>query len=60
MKISPKVRRISILCMWILVSVGTLVLLGFVDSRQDAAKCQGLFVTIDEAVDHDFVAENDK
>jgi len=59
MKISPKVRRISILSIWILVSVGVLVLLGFVDSRQEAAKCKGLFVTIDEAVDHDFVAEND-
>jgi cell division protein FtsQ len=59
MELKPKVKSILILSTWIITAVGMIVLLGFVNQRQEQLLCKQITVNIDESVSHDFIDNSD-
>jgi cell division protein FtsQ len=54
-----KIRKILFFCFWVLLASGTIILLGFVNEKQQARTCKQVLIDIHDEVDHEFVEESD-
>lgn len=55
MKLNPKIRRGLILSAWILASTGVVVLLGFVNQREEEMPCKGVAIRIIDQDEQTFI-----
>lgn len=59
MNLSPRFKKIVFSILVVIASGAFVALLGFVDQRQSALKCQGLTITIVNEDQHDFIDRNE-
>lgn len=59
MNITPRFKKVVFSILVVIASGAFLVLLGFVDQRQSALKCQGLKINIVNEDEHDFIDRNE-
>lgn len=59
MEIKPNVKSILILSTWIITAIGMIVLLSFVNQRQEQLLCKQINVNIKDLAMNDFIAKND-
>lgn len=52
-------KKVLVFSMWIIMSIGLLVTLGFVNHVQKELKCKNVFISFNENVQHDFIDEQE-
>lgn len=59
MTMKAKIRKVLIVCAWSVLAAGAVVMLGFVNTSQQALRCRAVTIRINDEVQHEFITEMD-